>query len=159
TSLPRAVPRACRRSPSLPASRGAWRSRSRTGTPRTGRAARARWRHCGRWACSTRRPSTGAWPSSRRHRSTTHGERRRAMCDRRSRWAEPMVRYVALGDSYSIGTGVEPDEAWPRQLASRLAALDLDLIANLGVNGSTADDVAAEQMPDLESLQPELASL
>lgn len=70
-----------------------------------------------------------------------------------------MVRYVALGDSYSIGTGVEPDEAWPRQLASRLADLDLDLIANLGVNGSTADDVATEQMPDLESLQPELASL
>ncbi len=70
-----------------------------------------------------------------------------------------MVRYVALGDSYSIGTGVEPDEAWPRQLASRLADLDLDLIANLGVNGSTADDVATEQMPELEALQPELASL
>ena len=70
-----------------------------------------------------------------------------------------MVRYVALGDSYAIGTGVEPDQAWPRQLATRLTDLDLDLVANLAVNGSTADDVATEQMPDLESLAPELASL
>ena len=70
-----------------------------------------------------------------------------------------MVRYVALGDSYTIGTGVAADEAWPRLLASRLADLNLDLVANLAVNGSTADDVATEQMPDLESLQPELASL
>jgi lysophospholipase L1-like esterase len=70
-----------------------------------------------------------------------------------------MVRYVALGDSYTIGTGVEADEAWPRQLASRLADLDLDVVANLAVNGSTADDVATEQMPDLASLAPELASL
>ncbi len=69
------------------------------------------------------------------------------------------MRYVALGDSYSIGTGVDPDEAWPRQLAARLADLDVDLVANLAVNGSTADDVATEQMPDLESLAPELASL
>jgi lysophospholipase L1-like esterase len=70
-----------------------------------------------------------------------------------------MVRYVALGDSYSIGTGVEPDEAWPRQLAARLADLEVDLIANLAVNGSTAAEVAIEQLPDLESLGPELASV
>ena len=63
------------------------------------------------------------------------------------------------GRSYSIGTGVDPDEAWPRQLAARLADLELDLVANLAVNGSTADDVATEQMPDLESLAPDLASL
>jgi lysophospholipase L1-like esterase len=69
------------------------------------------------------------------------------------------MRYVALGDSYSIGTGVEPDEAWPRQLAARLADLEVDLVANLAVNGSTAADVATEQMPDLEGLDPELASL
>lgn len=69
------------------------------------------------------------------------------------------MRYVALGDSYSIGTGVEPDEAWPRQLAARLADLEVDLVANLAVNGSTAADVATEQMPDLEGLEPELASL
>ncbi len=69
------------------------------------------------------------------------------------------MRYVALGDSYTIGTGVEPDEAWPRQLALRLADLELALIANLAVNGSTADDVATKQLPDLDSLEPELVSL
>ena len=70
-----------------------------------------------------------------------------------------MVRYVAVGDSYSIGTGVRPEEAWPRQLAARLADLEVDLVANLAVNGSTAADVATEQLADLESLEPELASL
>jgi len=70
-----------------------------------------------------------------------------------------VVRYVALGDSYTIGTGIAPDEAWPRQLEARLADLDLDLVANLAANGSTAEDVAIEQLPDLEEMQPELASL
>ena len=70
-----------------------------------------------------------------------------------------MVRYVAVGDSYSIGTGLTPDEAWPRQLAARLADLEFDVVANLAVNGSTAADVATEQMPDLEMLEPELASI
>jgi lysophospholipase L1-like esterase len=70
-----------------------------------------------------------------------------------------MVRYVAVGDSYSIGTGVRPDEAWPRQLAARLTDLQVDVVANLAVNGSTAADVATDQLPDLEGLEPELASL
>jgi len=70
-----------------------------------------------------------------------------------------MVRYVALGDSYTIGTGLPPGDAWPRLLEARLADLDLDLVANLAANGSTAEDVAREQVPDLEDLQAELASL
>ena len=70
-----------------------------------------------------------------------------------------MVRYVALGDSYTIGAGVPPDEAWPRLLEARLADLDVDMVANLAVNGSTAEEVAAEQVPDFVDLEPELASL
>ena len=70
-----------------------------------------------------------------------------------------MVRYVALGDSYTIGTGVPPDHAWPRLLEARLADLDVDLVANLAANGSTAEDVVVSQMPDVAGLEPELASL
>lgn len=69
------------------------------------------------------------------------------------------MRYVALGDSYSIGTAVAPEEAWPPQLAARLADVEVHLVANLAVNGATADDVATEQLPELERLKPELASL
>ena len=32
------------------------------------------------------------------------------------------LRYLALGDSYTIGEGVEPAERWPHRLAERLAA-------------------------------------
>ena len=33
-----------------------------------------------------------------------------------------ILRYLALGDSYTIGEGVEPDERWPHRLAEALAA-------------------------------------
>ena len=71
------------------------------------------------------------------------------------------LRYVALGDSYTIGTSVEPAERWPEQLVARLGttAPTLTLVANLGVNGYTADDVIRDQLPRLDELRPEFATL
>jgi lysophospholipase L1-like esterase len=72
------------------------------------------------------------------------------------------LRYVALGDSYTIGTATRSAaERWPDQL---VAALDegeprLELVANLGVNGFTSGDVIATELPELDRLRPELASL
>ena len=37
------------------------------------------------------------------------------------------LRYMALGDSYTKGEGVEPAERWPVQLATRLRAAGLDV--------------------------------
>src|SRR5439155_26230103 len=54
------------------------------------------------------------------------------------------LRYVALGDSYTIGTSTrEARERWPDQLvaALRKGPPSLDLVANLGVNGYTSRDV------------------
>lgn len=70
--------------------------------------------------------------------------------------SEP-VRLVALGDSYTIGTAVSPEESWPRQLASRVS--DVQLVANLAVNGYTSRDVIEHQLPDPETLEPELITL
>ena len=71
---------------------------------------------------------------------------------------EPL-RYVALGDSYTIGTAVESAaERWPDQLVARLAA-SLQLLANLGVNGFTSRDVIDVELPQLAALRPEFASL
>ncbi len=47
------------------------------------------------------------------------------------------VRFLALGDSYTIGESVDPAERWPRQLAARLRADGLtvaepELIAQTG---------------------------
>jgi lysophospholipase L1-like esterase len=35
---------------------------------------------------------------------------------------QPTIRFLALGDSYTIGQSVLPEESWPNQLYSRLAA-------------------------------------
>ena len=67
----------------------------------------------------------------------------------------PSLRYVALGDSYTIGTSVGEEARWPDQLVARLAAdrpaLTLDLVANLAVNGYTAGAVEQTQLPALEA--------
>ncbi len=76
------------------------------------------------------------------------------------------LRYVALGDSYTIGTSVSIDARWPDQLVAALTAggpaggsTALDLVANLGVNGYTSRDVIDAELPQVASLQPEFITL
>ena len=71
------------------------------------------------------------------------------------------LRYVALGDSYTIGTSVGIPERWPDQLVAALGAEPptISLVANLAVNGFTARDVIDVEMPHLQALQPEFVSL
>lgn len=57
----------------------------------------------------------------------------------------PAPRFLALGDSYTIGEGVEADERWPAQLVRRLRALgipiaDAQIVAQ---TGWTTDELAA----------------
>jgi acyl-CoA thioesterase-1 len=73
------------------------------------------------------------------------------------------MRFVALGDSYTIGTSVAEGDRWPDQLVATLAAgtslIELDLVANLAVNGYTSGDVIDRELPELARLQPELVSI
>ena len=72
------------------------------------------------------------------------------------------LRYVALGDSYTIGTALErADERWPDRLVAALGGDPpiLELVANLGVNGFTSGDVIANELPRLEPLRPDLVSV
>jgi acyl-CoA thioesterase-1 len=71
------------------------------------------------------------------------------------------IRYVALGDSYTIGTSVGADERFPNQLVDVLAisGLELDLVANLGVNGYTSADLIRDELPALEGLRPDFATV
>jgi lysophospholipase L1-like esterase len=67
---------------------------------------------------------------------------------------------VALGDSYTVGTSVEPGERWPDQLVAALAGPPaLQLVANLGVNGATSGDLIRDQLPALATLATEFASV
>jgi lysophospholipase L1-like esterase len=70
---------------------------------------------------------------------------------------EERVRYVALGDSYTIGTSVTEEERWPSQLAARIDAVEV--AGNLGVNGATSADLIAGQLPQLDALGPDLVSV
>lgn len=73
-----------------------------------------------------------------------------------------VVRYVALGDSYTIGTATRAAaERWPDQLVARLAAAGqaIELVANLGVNGFTCRDVIDVELPRVPELAPGLATL
>ncbi|HKB28989.1 MAG TPA: SGNH/GDSL hydrolase family protein [Candidatus Limnocylindrales bacterium] len=73
------------------------------------------------------------------------------------------MRYVALGDSYTIGTSVSESERWPNQLVAALAAtspgLRFELVANLGVDGFTSRDVIDRELPRLADLAPGFVTL
>jgi acyl-CoA thioesterase-1 len=71
------------------------------------------------------------------------------------------VRYVALGDSYTIGTSVPEADRFPNQLVAALGgdAGPLQLVANLGVNGYTSAHLVRDELPALDRLRPELTTL
>jgi acyl-CoA thioesterase I len=67
------------------------------------------------------------------------------------------LRYVALGDSYTIGTSVTERERFPNQLVARLP--QLELVANLGVNGFTSRDLIEVELPKLPALRPDVVTM
>ena len=69
------------------------------------------------------------------------------------------LRFVALGDSYTIGTSVGEADRWPNRLVEALAPGRLELVENLAVNGWTSRDVLGRQVPKLGTLRPDFVSL
>ena len=70
------------------------------------------------------------------------------------------IRYVALGDSYTIGTSVAESERFPNQLVEALAdSVPMELAGNLGVNGYSSSDLIRYEMPALGDLQPDFVSI
>ena len=57
----------------------------------------------------------------------------------------PALRYLALGDSYTVGEGVDAAERWPDQLARRLREGGIDLAPPhvIATTGWTTDELAA----------------
>jgi lysophospholipase L1-like esterase len=72
------------------------------------------------------------------------------------------IRYLALGDSYTIGTGLEREaQNFPSLLAGWLkdeTGIDVALV-NLGVNGYTTTDLIREELPVARNARPEVASI
>jgi lysophospholipase L1-like esterase len=66
------------------------------------------------------------------------------------------MRYLALGDSYTIGTGASDDShSWPSIIASRLGAE----LTNPAVNGFTTLDLIRDELPYVQRVQPDLVSI
>jgi lysophospholipase L1-like esterase len=59
--------------------------------------------------------------------------------------AQPAKRWLALGDSYTIGEGVAPEGRWPAQLAAslRAAGLAIDDPRIIATTGWTTDELSA----------------
>ncbi len=70
------------------------------------------------------------------------------------------LTYVALGDSYTIGTAVKARNRWPNQLVRALRPdVSLDLAANLGVHGQASSQLIEEQLPQLDSLDADFVTV
>ena len=70
------------------------------------------------------------------------------------------VRYLALGDSFTIGTGTTPDRSFPAVLvwAWWESGTECDL-RNPAVNGYTTDDLIREELPLVEAFAPDLITV
>jgi lysophospholipase L1-like esterase len=73
----------------------------------------------------------------------------------------PLV-YLALGDSYTIGTGGSGrPRGFPALIARKLATASGRLVSvrNMGVDGYSADDVIRHELPVLDRIAPDVVSV
>ena len=69
----------------------------------------------------------------------------------------PAARYLALGDSFTIGTGSGPALAFPARLVARSACSVT--LSNVAVNGYSTQEVIEEELPALVSFAPSFVTL
>lgn len=74
--------------------------------------------------------------------------------------APAVMRYLALGDSFTIGTGIGPERAFPAVLAARWRGRGTDVaLTNPAVNGYTTADLIREELPLLSGARPTFVTL
>src|SRR5947208_11609608 len=70
------------------------------------------------------------------------------------------IRYLALGDSFTIGTGTTPEKAFPALLAARWRAAGRSVeLLNPAVNGYTTDDLIAKELLHVPVFKPTFITL
>lgn len=71
------------------------------------------------------------------------------------------IRFVPIGDSYTIGEGISPNESWPVLLASDLKAngLNISLVVNPARTGFTTRDAIEFELPVLKKEKPDISAL
>lgn len=71
------------------------------------------------------------------------------------------IRYVALGDSYTIGQSVSKGESFPDQLVGRLQkdGIEIELVANPSRTGWTTKQLIDNELPYVESERANFVTL
>lgn len=71
------------------------------------------------------------------------------------------IRYVAIGDSYTIGEGIDRNKAWPNILVKKLNenGIGIELAANPSRTRWTTQDAIDKEMPVFRKSKPDFATL
>ena len=71
------------------------------------------------------------------------------------------IRYVALGDSYTICEGANTEQAWPTLLTKHLKekGVDIELVANPSVTGWTSQNLIDKELDVFTNANPTFATL
>ncbi len=74
---------------------------------------------------------------------------------------ENAMRYIPIGDSYTIGEGVQENERWPNLLAKQLteSGTPIELLENPGRTGWTTQDALDRELPIVEKERPNLITV
>jgi lysophospholipase L1-like esterase len=71
------------------------------------------------------------------------------------------VRYIALGDSYTICEGAQINQSWPRLLEGHLKekGMNVELVANPSVTGYTTQNLIERELPVFEKSDADFVTL
>ena len=71
------------------------------------------------------------------------------------------IRYLPIGDSYTIGNGVKAEDRWPNILVKHLnkTGVQIQLIGNPAVSGFTVKDAIEYELPKVKDLQPDFVTV
>jgi lysophospholipase L1-like esterase len=71
------------------------------------------------------------------------------------------IRYLPLGDSYTIGQSVSTKQRWPNQLVATLdtQGSKLQIVANPSVTGYTSQDLINQELPLVASMKPQFVTI
>ena len=71
------------------------------------------------------------------------------------------MRYVAIGDSYTIGLDVAEEDRWPNILTNHLKkeGINIHLVANPAVSGYTVKDVIKMELVEVEKIKPDFVTV
>ncbi len=74
--------------------------------------------------------------------------------------SSPTIRWLALGDSFTIGTGTTPDRSFPAVLVRLWGEAGRRvLLRNPAVNGYATDDLIREELPLVGTFRPTFATV